>query len=292
MLSSVVGASFITVLTAQAADSPIVKPGPVVGPLPAVDGVNYRASLFGGSLWKRSLGGVDGTVAVPLSHSYGFQADGVVSSWQGRFYGEIHGHWFWRDPAVGMLGLYAAYTHLERFGGAHAAYLGVEFARYLDRWEVKGAAGLETGNEASGFTAPTAITTYDIDSRFFDRIDLSYYLQDNVKVGIGHRYLSGKHALALRGEWAAPLGGGRMGSVFVEGRAGEDNHKSIWAGLRIYLGKSDKTLIRRHREDILSDTVIGFDRKTKPASQCPPGEVFDPEFGCQLPAVDGDGDAG
>jgi hypothetical protein len=262
MLSSVVGASFITLLTAQAADSPVVK-APVAGPLPAVDGVNYRASLFGGSLWKRSLVGVDGTVAIPLAPSYGFQADAVGSSWQGRFYGELHGHWFWRDPNVGMLGLYAAYTHLAKFGGAHASYLGVEFARYLDRWEVKGAAGLETGNNASGFTSPTTITSYDVESRFFDRLDLSYYLQDNVKVGIGHRYLSGKHALALRGEWAAPLGGGRMGSVFVEGRVGEDQFKSIWAGLRIYLGKSDKTLIRRHREDILSDTVIGFDRKTE-----------------------------
>lgn len=283
MLSSVVGATFIAVMTAQAADVPVKAPYSAPPALPAVDGVNYRASLFGGSLWKRSLGGADGTVAIPLAPNYGFQADVMGSAWGGRFYGELHGHWFWRDPAIGMLGVYAAYTHLSRFGGAHASYLAAEFARYYGPWELKGAVGVETGNSASGLTSPTTLTSYDIDTRFFDRLDLSYYVQENIKLGIGHRYLSGKHALALRGEWAAPLGAGRMGSLFVEGRAGEDNHKSIWAGVRIYLGKSDKSLIRRHREDILSDTVIGFDRKTQPQQGCPPGEVFDPEFGCVFP---------
>ena len=279
MLTSVVGASFIAVMTAQAADSPIVKsPAPIPVALPAVDGINYRASLFGGSLWNRSLGGGDATIAVPLSHNYGFQADGVVSSWGGRFYGELHGHWFWRDPAVGMLGLYAAYTHLSRFGDAHAAYLGAEFARYHGPWELKGLAGVEAGNTATGLTSPQFFTVYNIETRFFDRVDLSYYFTENMKLGIGHRYLSGKHALALRGEWAAPLGGGRMASIFVEGRAGEDDFKSIWAGLRVYFGTKDKSLIRRHREDVLSDTVIGFDRDKR--RRCPPGEVFDPEDGC------------
>jgi hypothetical protein len=281
MLSSVVGATFVAMAAANAADSPVVKaPAPVPLALPAVDGINYRASLFGGSLWERSLGGGDATIAMPLAPNYGFQADGVVSSWGGRFYGELHGHWFWRDPAVGMLGLYAAYTHLSRFGDVHAAYLGAEFARYYGPWELKGLVGVETGNSASALTSPTILTTYDIDTRFFDRIDLSYYFTENMKLGIGHRYLSGKNALALRGEWAAPLGGGRMASIFVEGRAGEDNFKSIWAGLRMYFGNKDKSLIRRHREDILSDTVIGFDRETRLNQRCPPGEIFIPGYGC------------
>jgi hypothetical protein len=292
MLSSVVGASFIAVMGAQAADSPIVKsPPPAIGPLPAVDGINYRASVFGGEFWKRGQGGVDATMAIPLAHNYGFQVDGLASSWQDRFYGEVHGHWFWRDPAVGMLGLYAAYTHLAKFGGVDAGYLGVEFARYHGPWELKGLVGVESGNSGSALTAPTTITSFDIDTRWFDRIDLSYYLNENFKVGIGHRYLSGLNALALRAEVAAPLGAGRMASIFVEGRAGENQFKSIWAGLRIYLGRSDKSLIRRHREDILSDTNIGSPQKSRPHRRCPPGEVFDPEFGCQFP-IEGDGDGG
>jgi hypothetical protein len=252
MLSSVVGATFIAVMTAQAADSPVVKSPAPLGPLPAVDGVNYVGSIFGGSFWEKGLVGVDGTVAMPLGPQYGFQGDVVGASWNGRFYGEIHGHWFWRDPNVGMLGLYAAYTHLSRFGGSHAGYVGAEFARYHGPWEVKGVVGVEAGNSASGFSAPTVFTVYDRQTRFFDYLDLSYYFTENMKLGIGHRYLSGKNALALRGEWAAPLGGGRMGSLFVEGRVGEDDFKSIWAGLRVYFGTKDKSLIRRHREDTLT----------------------------------------
>ena len=123
--------------------------------------------------------------------------------------------------------------------------------------------GVEAGNSASGLTAPTTFTVYDINTRFFDTVDLSYYFTENMKLGIGHRYLSGKNALALRGEWAAPLGGGRMASLFVEGRVGEDDFKSIWAGLRVYFGTKDKSLIRRHREDTLSNKPIGFDKQTR-----------------------------
>jgi hypothetical protein len=284
MLTSVVGATFISVMSAQAADSPVVKSPAPVGPLPAVDGINYRASIFGGELWRRGQGGVDGTVAIPLSHSYGLQIDGLASSWQDRFYGEVHGHWFWRDPAIGMLGLYAAYVHHAKFGGADVGYLGVEFGRYHGPWELKGVVGVESGNSGATLTSPNTITSFDIKTRWFDKIDLNYYLNENFKVGIGHRYISGHNALALRAEVAAPLGAGRMASIFVEGRAGEDRFKSVWAGLRIYLGNRDKPLIRRHREDMLNTVNEGINHTTRKANQnpCPSGEIFDPEYGCIL----------
>ena len=38
-----------------------------------------------------------------------------------------------------------------------------------------------------------------------------------------------------------------MASLFVEGRAGD--YTGVWGGLRFYFGQSDKSLIRRHRED-------------------------------------------
>lgn len=49
-----------------------------------------------------------------------------------------------------------------------------------------------------------------------------------------------------------------LGSLFIEGRLGEGNFQGAWAGLRIYSGKSDKPLIRRHREDdpIVWDTLF------------------------------------
>ena len=38
-------------------------------------------------------------------------------------------------------------------------------------------------------------------------------------------------------------------SLTVEGQLGEDGYSSVLAGLSLYFGGEDKSLIRRHRED-------------------------------------------
>ena len=90
--------------------------------------------------------------------------------------------------------------------------------------------------------------TTDIKTRFFDKIDLSYYLTDDFKISLGHRYEGGLNAAALSGEYAFDLGR-TMASLFVEARIGEDNFRGVWGGVRFYFGQHDKTLIRRQRED-------------------------------------------
>ena len=65
---------------------------------------------------------------------------------------------------------------------------------------------------------------------------------------VGHRYLGGKHALALGTEVALGTRDSKFATLFVEGRAGQGAFEGMWGGLRVYLGK-DKSLIRRHRED-------------------------------------------
>jgi hypothetical protein len=39
---------------------------------------------------------------------------------------------------------------------------------------------------------------------------------------------------------------------------GEDDHSTVWVGLRFYLGGEDKSLIRRHREDDPNDPAPGL----------------------------------
>ena len=115
-------------------------------------------------------------------------------------------------------------------------------------WTIQGVAGAEFGTSASGPVGPN-IVTFDIATRFFDQINFAYYLNDNLKVFVGHRYLGGKNAVAVGGEWGVPLGGGAMGALFAEGRFGEDNTSGVWGGIRFYFGQKDKSLIRRNRED-------------------------------------------
>jgi hypothetical protein len=55
----------------------------------------------------------------------------------------------------------------------------------------------------------------------------------------------------LQGEYLLPQfrGGPTAVSTFVEGVVGTDNNSIAMAGIKIYFGNHDKTLIRRHRED-------------------------------------------
>ena len=109
-------------------------------------------------------------------------------------------------------------------------------------------AGIEFGHGSTGIE-DGIIKTYDIDTRFFDEVNLAYYVNDDFKLFVGHRYLSGKNALALGTEYGIPVGGGVVAALFAEGRIGEDDFHGVWGGVRFYFGHKNKTLIRRHRED-------------------------------------------
>lgn len=254
MFYSIVGAAFLTSAVANAADlftkAPMAAEAP---PYVAVDGVNGKIDMLGGTLANRSLFGASGALSIPLQGPYGFQLDSAIGSYDSRGFGSVGGHLFWRDPSRGLLGLYGAYSGWDQFGGIHVGQVAGEGAWYNGRWSVEGIAGVEFGNSqtvtvgdpVNGF----ASTTFAVDTRFFDKLNVAYYLQDNLKVFAGHRYLGGRNALALGGEWGLPLQNGKMAALFVEGRVGENDYHGVWGGVRFYFGQRDKSLIQRHRQD-------------------------------------------
>lgn len=284
MFSSLVGASFVAMMTAQAADAPVMKaPYAAPGPLPAVSGTNYNLSAFGGYARVSDFGpglrasggvlGVGGTVVTPLAYSYGLKLSGLAGVWDGDGFFSGAAHLFWRDPAIGLLGLYGSYTRTNSAVDTDVTRLGIEFQRYLGQYSLEGQIGVEGG---------------DIDSRLYSRLGIGYYLNDNLKLVIGHRYTNHRHLLALGAESVLQTYGNNALTGFVEGRVGSD-YGMIWAGFRMYFGGGDKTLIRRHREDdpgnSTTDAADDLWKRSVPASAsplCPPGEVFDPEFGCQF----------
>lgn len=215
---------------------------------PAVDGINGKIDGFGGSLAKRSFYGSEGVFSVPLGFRYGLQVDGAVGTFGGSGFASTAGHMFWRDPSVGLVGAYTSYTHWNRFSGVNLAKYGAEGAWYAGRWTFEGAAGVENGTRktdiSGGFT-----TTINLATRGFDHITASYYVTDNFKLSIGHLFTGGQNALSLGTEYGIGLGGGRMGSLFAEGRIGEAGKNGIFGGLKVYFGQHEKSLIRRNRED-------------------------------------------
>jgi hypothetical protein len=235
--------------TASSADLPVKAPVHPTGCTQAVDGINGKVGGFGGSFANKGIYGGAASLGLPLGCEFGAQIDATAASFDKRFLGTIAGHLFWRDPAKALVGLYGSYAHWNsQVGGVRASHIGPEGELYMGRWTLQGVAGVEFGNTVSG-TVDSLIQTYEVKTRFFDQVNLAYYLQDNFKVFAGHRYLAGKNALALGGEYGIPMSGGVMAALFAEGRVGEGSFHGVWGGVRFYFGQKDKTLIRRHRED-------------------------------------------
>jgi hypothetical protein len=263
----------------------------------AVDGVNGKFELFGGSYATKGLYAAGGSLAVPLGDRFGAQFDGAAGSFAGRFLGGLGAHVFARNPQQGLLGVYADYTRWSQYGGVHVSRVGGEGEVYLGRWTLYGLAGVEFGNHASasltsrnsypsGGVTATVVTTQgalDNKTRFFDRVTLSYYITDNWKASIGHRYLGGRHALALGGEYGGFNQRGVMGALFAEARVGEGAHNyGLWGGMRFYLGQSEKSLMRRNREDdpigdSTAESLFSIANSLGPSSSsgsCTGGEIF------------------
>ncbi len=237
---------------AGAADlQPLVTKAPALAEpayQPAVDGLNFKADGFGGTIANRTVYGSQGSVSIPLGGQFGLQLDGALGSFDDRFFGSGAAHAFWRDPARGLAGFYTSNTFWDQMGGAYVGRFGGEGALYLNRWTLEGTAGVEAGSHKSEIVG-SIINTLDVRTRFFDQISAAYYLTDNLRVSIGHAYTDGRNMLTLGGEWGFPVSAQTMGSLFVEGRAGEGDFHGIYGGLRFYFGNHEKSLIRRNRED-------------------------------------------
>jgi hypothetical protein len=181
MWSGFVGGLLLAAGPASAADI-VVKAPQYEMFAPAVDGPNGKIEGFGGSFADKTIYGAKGAFSVPLGNQFGLQIDGAAGSFDDRGFGSIGGHLFWRNPAQGLIGIYANHTHWDRFGGVHVTQVAGEGELYVGRWSLQGIAGVEFGNRASQVTTTsttdvTLVTTtttltesYDVKTQFFDKI--------------------------------------------------------------------------------------------------------------------------
>jgi hypothetical protein len=269
---------------AASADLPSYKepPAPIFTKLPAVDGVNGKVEVFGGATdfytydvrnfnnftppfatrnsWRGGGGGI-ASLSAPLGSDFGVQVDAILAPWNNRIAAGGGGHLFWRDPTRGLIGVYGSGLYWSGAGGMGIGRAAGEGEAYFGAFTAKALIGAEFGQRSGvssnafgvlPFGTPyLAYDWYDVHTRFFDKVSLSYYLTDNLELSVGHIYTGGRNAATLGVEYLLPptYGGAVTASAFVEGRVGEHNANAILGGVRIYFGNSDKSLIRRHRED-------------------------------------------
>jgi hypothetical protein len=280
LAASVAGSAAVAAdLTSYAAPPPLAA-------LPAVDGVNGKISAAGGGFTNGGMGTINGSVSIPLAPQFGTQFDASGGDFAGLGYASIANHTFWRDPRAGLIGFYGDYEHLSGRGDANIGHASAEGEAYLNRFTLRAIAGAEFGH--SGLFN-NGLAQLNIRSRFFDKADVAYFVDDDTSVFVGHRYTAGLNAAAAGAEHLFHLGNGTAVSAFAEGRVGQNNYHAVWGGLRLYFGDGDKSLIRRSREndpnEWTPDTALALTQNTihhaAPPSPSPPPPPPPPPPPCQ-----------
>ena len=209
--------------------------------LPAVSGPNGKLQI--GTGWadinsfsndEEFRGGA--AFSFPVGDMFGIQGDltavdvfnkSVVS-------GAVHA--FTRDPNSYLLGVYGGYAGVSH---GNFWYAGPEVELYLNNISIEAVAGFMDVN-GSGLSKK---------NDFYAVGDLALYATDNLRLSVGASTVAGFDTGRVGLEWFMADTVNLPVSFTLDGRVGEDGFGSVMAGLNLYFGGEDKSLIRRHRED-------------------------------------------
>ena len=117
---------------------------------PAVSDTNLKVFGFGGEIGdgtdSNGLGGVGASLTLPIAYSLGLQIDAGFANVNDGNFGSGGAHLFWRDPTVGMIGVYAGYASLDLLGGLEVGRVGGEAQYFMDNLTFDAAAGVKFGD--------------------------------------------------------------------------------------------------------------------------------------------------
>lgn len=246
--------------------------------LPAVSAPNGKVEIGGGwadidSLSSDEIFRGGAAFSFPVGDMFGIQADLTALDAFGEtaIGGAVHA--FTRDPNSYLLGVYGGYVDA---GPANIWYVGPEAELYLDNVSIEAVGGVMDISNGVG-------------SEFYAVGTVALYATDNLRLQVGASTVAGFDSANAGLEWF--MGDtGIPASLTVDGRIGEDGFSSVMAGLSLYFGGEDKSLIRRHREDdprlrffdifnagvLGADGVLGLDPCVQDPESCesppsPPG---------------------
>jgi hypothetical protein len=228
--------------------------------LPAVSDINGKVEIGGGfadnddfSSDEVFRGGA--ALSFPVGDMFGIQADLTALDAFGETAvgGALHA--FTRDPNAYLFGVYGGYVDA---GPADVWYVGPEAELYLDSISIEAVGGFMDISGASG-------------TDFYAMGKVALYATDDLRLSIGASTVAGFESANAGLEWFMGDTGLPL-SLTVDGQLGEDGYTSIMAGLSLYFGGEDKSLIRRHRED---DPRLHFFNIFNPGILGGGGDVFE-----------------
>ncbi len=220
----------------------------------AVDGLNLTYGFVGGTLdgVANGMGLISVSTAIPYIPSFAVQGDLAFGYYDGTSADKSAAaalHIFWRDPGVGMLGIYGDWGYLSPI---HSGRLGVETAYYSGQWSFDGLFAMEFGQ--------------NVYTKFVDEIDVSYYYNENTRISVGHRITSRGNVGNIGFEKQFGEMAGSQWSVFGEAEAGEDDFYQVFVGIKASIGTgAANSLIDRDRNNTVK---IRIPRNLASITQC------------------------
>jgi hypothetical protein len=163
--------------------------------LPAVSGPNGKIDYAGGVMEGDDGHNFSGSITVPVGTKFGFQADALYTRVSDRDFFGGAGHFFWRDPAVGLLGLAGGAVTQDAVSSSQVL---IEGQYYAGKFTVSGHVGV--GHLSYDVPAPF------IDSdptEFTGSISLDYYVTGNLRLGAGYIYAFENHLGVAQAEYRA-----------------------------------------------------------------------------------------
>ena len=204
---------------------------------PAVSGLNGKLSYAGGNMDSSTGHNFDGSFTFPVTHQTGFQVDGLYSQISDlNFYGGA-GHFFWRDPKIGLAGLTGGYLYRD---GVYTYQAGAEGQYYLGRFTFGAFAGVGSIKYAN--PAPFIDTN---PTRLVGRVSADYYPLNDLRVGASYTTAFRENLVSGELEYQTPI---RGLALTAEVSTGDYGYHDCLFGIRYYFG-GNKTLRDRHRQD-------------------------------------------
>lgn len=207
---------------------------------PAVSGLNGKLDYAGGLMNSFAGHNFDGSIAVPVTHQFGFQADGLYSRISNLdFYGGA-GHFFWRNPDIGLLGVTGGYLYRNGADSVDTFQVGMEGEYYFHRFTFDAFVG--AGQISYANPAPFIDTN---PTRFVGRVSAGYYPINDLLVRA--TYTTAFHDNLVSGslEYQTPITGLALTAEAALGNHGYDH---LLFGIRYYFG-AKKSLRDRHQQD-------------------------------------------
>ncbi len=228
----------------------------------AVSAINGKVEGNYGEVNDTYSRGIAASLSIPVAESWGIQFDSLYQhAAEDDFYG-LGAHFFTRKSEKGLLGVVVGGIHSGTIDNFAVA---VEGEYYFPWLTVGGYAGYENV-QTNGTISSFAPRINNHDDFALANLYLAAYPTDNLMLRFDYTNRVNRNFYDFQVEYLTPVKG--LAAFGVIG-FGDGDFFQLLGGVRYYMGKTDKTLKLRHRQDDPTNILTGMQGINQAAGQEP-----------------------